>query len=415
MTPATNGSGYTIDVAPEALVYSGAANTAVYNGTLQTNTGATLTSGALVGADDFSLAGYATATNVADGTVLDTLVATQLGSTLASNYSISYVNGSLTITPLTITATAAMIGKTYDALSTGTGTIALNGVLAADQATTAATGSFTFTSPNAGSQTGSVSGVSLNNANYALAVVPTTASAAVIAKAALTLAGATTANVFTNTTQTNTYTVAGLKGTDAITASGSGASLHAGTYADVLAAVAGTNTSLSNYAISITNGGLTITPAALTATVTPETVTDYGATILASTTELKGIISGTDVTGITTLTLADEIVGSKTIIDEGTLLSGANAGDYTVTATILVAGSGVIAPEIPTFDGSGYTLNIVPDTIANLMTPSAIAAALAVSASATSDVVYNSRGGVPKIEFQKLTVEALDVFNTLPK
>lgn len=80
-----------------------------------------------------------------------------------------------------------------------------------------------------------------------------------------------------------------------------------------------------------------------------------------------------------------------------------------------MAGSGVIAPEIPTFDGSGYTLNIVPDTIANLMTPSAIAAALAVSASATSDVVYNSRGGVPKIEFQKLTVEALDVFNTLPK
>ena len=369
-TANANGSGYTIVVAPEVLVYTGIANTSIYNGSAQTHAGATLTSGSLVGTNNFSLTGYAFATNVNQGAVADTLVATAQSGTVAGNYSISYVPGSLTITPLTVTATAAMIGQIYNGLTAGAGTITLTGILAADQTATTASGAFFFNNANAGLETGTVSNVTLNNPNYVLAVAPTIASAATITKAALTIMGAKSSSVFNNTQKLNTYTVTGLQSTDAITATGSGTGLHAAAYADVLAAVAGSNTSLSNYAITVINGTLTITPALLAAVVTPAAATYNGTTTITSTTALSGFIVGdssaSSITGSTTLTLSSPNAGTQTILDAGTVLVGTNASDYTVATTTLagaVSTNGVIAPSTATTNGSGYSIVVAPEAL----------------------------------------------------
>jgi filamentous hemagglutinin family protein len=120
-TATTDGSGYTINIAKAPLVYSGVVRSSVYTSNAQTNTGATLTSGTLYSTDNFTIAGYASATNVSQGTVADILVATPAGSTVANNYAITYNHGSLTITgaPLIITATAD--SKTYGSTTTNSG------------------------------------------------------------------------------------------------------------------------------------------------------------------------------------------------------------------------------------------------------------------------------------------------------
>ncbi len=115
-----------------------------------------------------------------------------------------------------------------------------------------------------------------------------------INKAALTITGATTSNVYTGTTQTNSLaTSTGLLGSDTVTgvtglATGTNVM---GAKADTLSAATGTG--LSNYNITYANGGLAITPAALTITANNATKV-YGTTANLGTTAFtsSGLVNG---------------------------------------------------------------------------------------------------------------------------
>ena len=196
----TDGSGYTINIAKAPLVYTGVVRSSVYTGNAQTNTGATLTSGTLYSTDNFTIAGYASATNVSQGAVADILVATAAGITNANNYAITYNHGSLTITgaPLIITATADT--KTYGSTTTN-------------------------------------SGIAYTSGEKALATD------------GFTVGGLIGSDAVTSVTLSSTGTLAG-------------ANVVGSPYVITPSVAAGTN-NLSNYTISYVNGALTVNPAVL--------------------------------------------------------------------------------------------------------------------------------------------------------
>ncbi len=88
---------------------TGANNSVAYNGSVQTNSGATATvngSAATItgnsiatgiGSQSFTLSGYGSGTNASATPYADSLLATAGGGTSAGNYNISYTNGGLTI------------------------------------------------------------------------------------------------------------------------------------------------------------------------------------------------------------------------------------------------------------------------------------------------------------------------------
>ena len=83
-----------------------------------------------------------------------------------------------------------------------------------------------------------------------------------VAKAPLSITGATTQAVFDGTAQTNTATVTGAVNGESITTSGNAVARNVGdVVADSLQAVAGSGVDLNNYEITLTPGSLEITPA----------------------------------------------------------------------------------------------------------------------------------------------------------
>ncbi|MBU3599119.1 filamentous hemagglutinin N-terminal domain-containing protein [Polynucleobacter sp. 30F-ANTBAC] len=353
----TGNGGGTIPVAKAPLSIVGATTSSPYNGSTQTNT---YTVSGAVNNQSITATGSGQATHVSDGTVADSLVAVAGSGANLSNYTVTITNGSIAVTPLAITGEAQVTGKTYDGTTATTGSITLSGVLAGDQGSTAATGAFTFTGANAGTQTATVSNLSINNSDYTL-TVPNLNSSATIAKAPLTVTGDTTTGVtFTNTSYTNGYTSTGtLYGSDTLTGViGSATSTHAGTSTDNLTGAIGSG--ISNYDITFVNGSITIDKALLTALATPSAMTYNGQTAVPNTTALSGLINGTTVAGTTSLTLGSPDAGLQNITNNGTTLSGPNAGDYLVvssnlvgTGTVLSGGNGVTPTLVTTGNGGG--------------------------------------------------------------
>ena len=126
----TQGSQYT----PAALTITAASDTKTYDGTTSSNGVPTLTSGALLQSDGqntdhldctqaFNSANVLTATSTVATCVIRNGAGTgSSGADVSSNYSISYVDGTGTITRASLTITAASDTKTYD------GTTSSNGV-----------------------------------------------------------------------------------------------------------------------------------------------------------------------------------------------------------------------------------------------------------------------------------------------
>ncbi|SMC89124.1 YDG domain-containing protein, partial [Polynucleobacter kasalickyi] len=292
----------------------------------------------------------------------DNLVAVAGAGTSLSNYSITTTNGSIQVSPLAITGTAQVNGKVYDGTTVGTGTITLTGLLPADVGSTSASGTFTFANSNAGTKAATVSGVTVNNADYSI-TVPASAGNATITTAALTITGGTTTTSFDNTTHTNTYSITSgaLFGSDVISSvNGLGSGLHANTYTD--SGLSASGTGLSNYAISYVPGSLTINPATLSATVTPLVKVYDGTSNISNATALIGVISGTSVSATTSLSLLGSNSGTQTITNNGTTLSGPNAGDYLIVNSSLINnGSNGITPNNAGGNGNhGGTIFINP-------------------------------------------------------
>jgi hypothetical protein len=267
-----NGGG-TIVVAKAPLSIVGDVTQAVYNGTQQTNT-ATVT-GAVNG-EVITTSGSAVATNVVDGAVNDALVAVAGSGVNLNNYQIAISQGSLEITPATLTVSGITANsKPYDGTDAATlsvSTVSYNGVVTADIPnvsvnTTSLQG--LFQEPDAGvNKDVFVSGISITgsaSSNYRLSGGSSLVVAGTITPAPLTITGGNASHVFNNTTRTNTYSVTSgtLYGSDSVTeVTGSGTGLHAGTHADNLSAASGNG--IDNYNVTYVNGALNITRAPLT-------------------------------------------------------------------------------------------------------------------------------------------------------
>ncbi|MGB8052262.1 MAG: MBG domain-containing protein, partial [Azonexus sp.] len=123
------------EITPAPLTITGATTSSLYTSNLQTNT---FTTSGLLGSDSVtSVATLASGTNV--GTYADNL--TSATGTGLTNYTIGYVNGSLTITPASLTITAndasrpvntlnPQFSATYTGFVGGETPAMLNGVLA---------------------------------------------------------------------------------------------------------------------------------------------------------------------------------------------------------------------------------------------------------------------------------------------
>jgi hypothetical protein len=119
----------TLRIDKATLTVKGADNRNVYTGALQTNTGASISG--LQGSDTASVSGYAQATHVAQGTVSDSL-----SLTLANpgDYQVSTTQGSLSITPATVSVSGRNTTSTYTALAQ-TNTYTTSGLVGTDALT----------------------------------------------------------------------------------------------------------------------------------------------------------------------------------------------------------------------------------------------------------------------------------------
>ena len=175
------------------------------------------------------------------------------------NYTISYVNGGLTVTPASLTITANNQTQVYgNATPTLTYTIGglvngdtLSGSLATTASSTSNVGSYAITQGSLAAST-----------NYAITY---TGANDVVGTRAITVAANAQSQVYGNATPTLTYTVGGLGLVNGDTLSG-GLATSASSTANVgsYGITQGTLAASANYAVSFTGANLTLSPASIT-------------------------------------------------------------------------------------------------------------------------------------------------------
>lgn len=197
------------------------------------------------------------------------------------DYSISFVNGSFTITPKDLTVTAVSDSKTYDGLAyTGGNGVTYSGFAfdddAADLDGTLTYGGTSQGAVNAGDYTITAGG--LTSGNYNITYDPGTLT---IDKALVTVTADNQTMTYGNAMPTLTASYSGFvegEGTDDLTSeatveSGTAASSDVGAYYDTLAA---SGAAAQNYSFDYVEGDLTINQATLTATANDDSKTYDG-------------------------------------------------------------------------------------------------------------------------------------------
>lgn len=258
-----------------------------------------------------------------------------------AGYAFAFTNpGMLTVIPKAITGTVTANSKIYDGAATGSGTVALNGVLSGDGVGTTGT-VFTFANKNAGiGKTVTVSGTQLtgdDSGNYAL-TFPTTVLADILQKA---LTGTITANnkVYDGTvTGTGAIVLNGVVSGDDVGTTGtmfSFANKNAATGKTVN--VSGTTLSgpdAANYTLTLPASALAdIFKKAIAGSISVNGKTYDGTTSATGVVTLNGVVAGDAVgTSGTAMAFADKNAGTgKTVNVSGTTLTGGDAGNYTLT------------------------------------------------------------------------------------
>ena len=356
-------SNYAVTVVPGALtvntaplVVNGALTNLTYNGALQTNAAATIAG--LQGSDTLTIAGYATGTHA--GTTADALVAT---GAAASNYSITYNNGALTINPAALLVTGANNQYAYNgALQTNTGA-SVSGLKGSDTATVAGYASATHVAQGIVPDV-LVATVS-SPADYTVTYVQGSLQ---ITPIVITAAVNTATVMYNAASQTTGFVVTGLKGTDTATAaSGTATGTNVGTYTSNLVL----NTS-SDYTVgAITNGTLTITPAPLTISggLTANNKvydTTNAATIGVTGNQTLAGVLGTDAVTVsstgpyTGATFTQSNVGSGLTVTPATTSSVINGASYTTMAGVTLGGAAA---------GNYYVAGVGPQTLTANITP----------------------------------------------
>ena len=365
----------TLAIAKAALAVVGANSNATYNGQAQTNGAATVTGAQ--GTDSFTVAGYGSGTNASATAYADNLVATAAGSTLATNYTISYTNGGITIGKAGLTVTADNKTKVYgDSNPALTYTITgyVNGE-SASVITGAPTISTTATGiTNVGTATITAAANNLAATNYSFSYAN---GSLAITAAPLTITGANSNVTYNGQAQTNSAaTITGLKNSNSFTISGygSGTNASATAYADNLVATPAAGTQATNYSISYTNGGITIDKATIVITGTQAyngTTTFNAANLLAS-----GVNGETfSLTGSADLSSKHVQTNQRLLNINGLSLTPVGAASFANYLPVTVANTNISVTALPislsaptiakVYDG-GYTYNVTTGDLANM-------------------------------------------------
>jgi hypothetical protein len=367
---ANNASAFT--VTPKALTITANSFGKTY-GTTYSFLGSEFTDAGLVNGDTVSnvsltSAGAAGTSTVAGGPYA--ISGSGAVGTGLSNYTISYVNGTLTVNPAALTITANSFGKTYGTTYSFLGSEFTDTGLVNGDTVSGLTLSSPGTAPTATVVGGpySITGSAATGAGLSNYTISYVNSNLTVNPAALTI----TANSFGKTYGT-TYSFLGTEFTDAglvngntvtgITLSSPGAAgtatVAGGPYA--ITGSTATGTGLSNYTVSYVNGALTVNPAALTITANSFGKT-YGTTysFLGSEFTDTGLVNG-------------DTVSSVNLASAGAVVATAPVGPYAITASN-AAGTGLSNYTINYVDGflivvPLYLPNTVVMTTQNPLTP----------------------------------------------
>jgi filamentous hemagglutinin family protein len=373
------GANFTINPAPLTVTASNASKTYGQTPTLTAFTSSGLLNGETIGSVTETSSGAAAAASVAGGPYAITPSAATGGTFTASNYSINYVDGSLTVNPAPLTVTASNASKTYGqtpTLTAFTSSGLMNGEtigsVTETSAGTAATasvagGPYTITPSSATGGTFSAGNYSITYANGSLTVNP----------ADLTLSG-TRVYDGTTTVAGSVLTALGANGeTFTVTGTGDVSNLASknvqtgSTLASITGLSLGTSSNgglAGNYnALSTTGSSVTVTPKALTlgGITASNKVYDGGTSATLNTTSVtfSGLVSGDSISlgGAGVGNFADKnVANGKTVTVSGYTLGGTDAGNYSVgqptglTANITPASitvSGITASN-KTYDGT---------------------------------------------------------------
>jgi hypothetical protein len=335
-----------LTVTPAALTISADSKSTVYG---QGNPGLTASYAGFVNGDTSAVvSGLTLSTTATDASGVGTYSITASGAS-ANNYSISYVAGSLSVTPAAMTITAdsktSVYGSANPALTASYAgfvngdTSAVVSGLTLTTTATAASGVGTYPITASG---GSAS-------NYSISYIAGSLS---VTAAPLTITADDKSTAYGSANPALTASYAGfVNGDTSAVVSGLILSTAATTVSGVGSyPITASGASAANYSISYAGGTLSITPAPLTPVVTVNDKvydTTTGATI--ATRALSGTIIGTDNVQLSggTAAFCDPNVGTnKPVTVTGLSLTGADQGNYALTTTTVMTNAGITAGPV---------------------------------------------------------------------
>ncbi|GAA4256881.1 MBG domain-containing protein [Azospirillum formosense] len=338
--------GGTFSVTPATLTVTAANGTMVYGDTVPSLGYTTL--GWKNGQGDAMLSGIGVSTGATSmsnvGTYASTATGGMLSGAAAGNYALSYVGGSLSVTPAVLTVTAAngtmvygdavpSLGYATSGWKNGQGDALLSAVTVSTDATSQSdVGSAYITTATGGALSGAATG------NYTLSHVGGTFA---VTPATLTVTAANATMVYGENVPALSYTTSGWRnGQGAALISGIGVSTavtslsNAGAYANTVTGGVLSGAAVGNYILSHVAGTVTVTPATLTVTASNGTMV-YGDAVPSLGYGVSGWRNGqsdallSDVTVSTNATALSN-VGDYASMATGGTLSGAAAGNYTI-------------------------------------------------------------------------------------
>ncbi|MDD5335186.1 MAG: MBG domain-containing protein [Rhodoferax sp.] len=364
----------TINPAPLTVTASNVSKTYGQVPTLSAFTTAGLVNGETIGSVSETSPGAAATAAVAGSPYVITPSGATGGSFLATNYTIGYANGALTVAPAALTVTASNVAKSYGQTPT------LSAFTAAGLVNGETVGSVTETSPGAAA-TAAVAGspyvITPSGAtggtfvptNYTIGYVN---GVLTVAPVALTVTASNVSKAYGQTPTLSGFTTAGLVNGEtvgSVTETSPGAAATApvagSPYTITPSSATGGTFVPTNYTIGYVNGVLTVAPVALTVTASNVSKA-YGQTPTLSAFTAAGLVNG-------------ETIGSVTETSPGTVATAPVAGSpYTITPSGATGG---------TFVPANYTLSYVNGVLTVVPAPLTV----------TASDVSKSYGQVPTL------------------
>jgi hypothetical protein len=360
----------TADITAKSLTITAENTTAVYDGSTHEGDFTASYAGFITGEDKDDLDGSLSYGGAAKTAVNAGEHAITPSGFTSTNYDITFVDGTLTITAATLSVSLAADDKTYDGTTDATGAVTIISTVIG--VVTVNSSAMSFASADAGAGiTVTASGLSLSGAaagNYTLGATSVTDNADITAKS-LTITAENTTAVYDGSTHEGDFTAsyAGfVTGEDKDDLDGSlsyggaaATAVDAGTHTITPSGVTSTN-----YDITFVDGTLTITAATLSVSLAADDKTYDGTTDAAGAVTIISAVIGVVSVSSSAMSFASADVNTGiTVTASGLSLGGAAAGNYTLgsdtitdtaditAATIIVT----LADQSKTYDGSGYS------------------------------------------------------------